>query len=67
MRLGSSEKRCDDLAAKLREMTNMYEKADHENKARAGEIVRLNNELDRFKMDNENMRRDNGKLSDDCR
>eukprot|EP00095_Tigriopus_kingsejongensis_P008176 snap_masked-scaffold405_size181423-processed-gene-0.12 protein:Tk08176 transcript:snap_masked-scaffold405_size181423-processed-gene-0.12-mRNA-1 annotation:"paramyosin " len=67
MRFNSSEKRCEDLAAKLREMTNLYEKVEHENKARAQEIVRLSNDMDRCKMDNENLRRDNGKLNDDCR
>lgn len=67
VRLSNSEKRCDDLAAKLREMTNLYERADQENKARAQEIVRLSNDMDRCKMENENLRRDNGKLNDDCR
>ena len=38
-----------------------------ENKARANEIVRLANDLDRSKMDNEGLRRDNGKLSDEVR
>ena len=64
-RLTVSERRGDDLAAKLREMTNLFEKADKENKARANEIVRLANDLDRSKMDNEGLRRDNGKLSDE--
>ena len=66
-RLIVSERRGDDLAAKLREMTNLFEKADKENKARANEIVRLANDLDRSKMDNEGLRRDNGKLSDEVR
>ncbi len=39
-KLTISERRSDDLAAKLREMTNLYEKTDHENKHRAQEIVR---------------------------
>lgn len=67
MKLQSSEKRCDELAAKLREMTNLYEKADRDSKARAQELVRLANDMDRCKMDNENLKRDNGKLADDCR
>lgn len=62
-----SNQRCDDLAAKLREMTNLYEKADRDAKVRAQELVKLANEYDRSKMDNENLRRDNGKLNDDCR
>ena len=66
-RLIVSERRGDDLAAKLREMTNLFEKADKENKARANEIVRLANDFDRSKMDNEVLRRDNGKLSDEVR
>ena len=63
----SSEKRCDELAAKLREMTNLYERADRDAKQRANEIVKLSNEMDRATMDNENLRRDNGKLADACR
>ena len=67
LRLKSSEARADDLAAKLREMTNLYEQTDRESKARAQEIVRLGNDLDRCKMDNEGLRRDNGKLADENR
>ena len=67
LRLKSSEARADDLAAKLREMTNLYEMTDRENKAKAQEIVKLGNDLDRCKIDNENLRRDNGKLADDNR
>ncbi len=66
-RLSEREKRSEELAIKLREMTNLFEKADHDNKARAQEIVRLSNELDRSKMDNDLLRRDNGKLSDESR
>ena len=66
-KLTISERRCDDLAAKLREMTNLYEKTDHESKQRAQEIVRLANDLDRAKIDNENLRASNGKLSDEVR
>merc|ERR1719507_2410235 len=66
-RLIVSERRGDDLAAKLREMTNLFEKAEKENKARANEILRLANDFDRAKMDNEGLRRDNGKLSDEVR
>jgi chromosome segregation ATPase len=67
MKLGMSEKRGDDLAAKLREMTNLYERADKENKQRAAEIVRLCNDMDRCKMDNEGLRGANGKLTDEVR
>ena len=35
LRLGSSDKTCNDLAVKLKEMTNLYEKADRDSKARA--------------------------------
>jgi chromosome segregation ATPase len=66
-KLTFSERRGDDLAAKLREMSSMYEKSDHENKARAGEIVRLCNDMDRCKMDNEGLRMGNGKLTDEVR
>lgn len=67
VKLIEREKRSEELAIKLREMTNLFEKADHDNKARAQEIVRLGNELDRAKMDNDLLRRDNGKLSDEAR
>jgi len=66
-KLTISEKRADDLAAKLREMTNLYEKTDRENKQRAQELVRLANEYDRAKIDNENLRAANGKLNDEVR
>ena len=46
-RLTVSERRGDDLAAKLREMTNLFEKADKDSKARAQEIVKLSNNMDR--------------------
>ena len=46
-RLNASEKKGDELAAKLREMTNLYERADKENKARAQDLVKLGNEMDR--------------------
>jgi uncharacterized coiled-coil protein SlyX len=45
IKLVEREKRSEELAIKLREMTNLFEKADHDNKARAQEIVRLANEL----------------------
>merc|ERR1712167_445618 len=61
------EKKVDELAVKLREMTNLYEKADRDSKARAGEIVRMGNEMDRLKMSNEVLSRDKGKLEDDCK
>merc|ERR1719180_374627 len=43
-KLGSSDKTCNDLAVKLKEMTNLYEKADRDSKARAQEVVRMGNE-----------------------
>merc|ERR1711936_1090850 len=43
----SSEKTCLDLSAKLKEMTNLYERADKDSKARANDIVKLGNEMDR--------------------
>lgn len=67
VKLVEREKRSEELAIKLREMTNLFEKADHDNKVRAQEVVRLGNELDRAKMDNDLFRRDNGKLSDEAR
>ena len=67
VKLTDREKRSEELAIKLREMTNLFEKADHDSKARAQEIVRLANELDRSKMDIDMLRRDNGKLADEGR
>merc|ERR1719376_1151729 len=66
-RVGAGDKKCDELAAKLREMTNLYERADKDNKARAQDLVRLGNEMDRVRMENEVLKRDKGKLEDDNR
>merc|ERR1719397_676722 len=63
----SSEKPCADLAAKLKEMTNLYEKVDRDNKARANDIVKLGNEMDRLKMANETLNRDKGVLGDEVK
>jgi len=67
LRCQASDKKCDELAAKLREMTNLYERADKDNKARAQDLVRLGNEMDRCRMENEVLKRDKGKLEDDNR
>merc|ERR1719400_2144226 len=67
MRIANGDKKIDELAAKLREMTNLYERADKENKARAQEVVRLGNEMDRCKMANETLSRDKAKTEDECR
>merc|ERR1712121_428111 len=56
-----------DLSAKLKEMTNLYEKADKDNKFRAGEIAKLGNEMDRLKMANETLTRDRGVLNDEVK
>ncbi|QQP41192.1 Paramyosin_ long formlike, partial [Caligus rogercresseyi] len=66
-KLNISEKRSEDLAIKLREMTNMYEKADNEVKARGQELIRLSNDMDRLKMDNGVLLKDRSKLEDECR
>merc|ERR1711983_425528 len=63
----SSEKSNIDLSAKLKEMTNLYEKADKDSKFRAGEIVKLGNEADRLKMANETLNRDKGVLADEVK
>merc|ERR1712045_229309 len=67
LRIANGDKKIDELAAKLREMTNLYERADKENKARAQAVVRLGNEMDRCKMANDTLSRDKGKLEDDLR
>merc|ERR1711981_332122 len=67
LRITVGDKKVDELAAKLREMTNLYERADKENKARAQEVVRLGNDMDRCKMSNETLTRDKGKLTDELK
>merc|ERR1712064_210117 len=49
------------------EMTNLYEKADRDSKARANEIVKISNEADRLKMANETLSRDKGVLADEVK
>ena len=48
LRCAASDKKIDELAVKLREMTNLYEKADRDSKARAAELVKLGNNMDRY-------------------
>ena len=52
-RLGSSDNTCNELAVKLKEMTNLYKKADRDSKARAQEVVKMGNEMDRVKLEDE--------------
>jgi len=51
----------------LKEMTNLYERADRDNKARAGEIVKLGNEMDRRNMSNETLNAHKSKLEDELK
>merc|ERR1719495_573722 len=44
MKLQTSEKTNADLGSKLKEMTNLYERADRDSKARAQEVVKVSNE-----------------------
>merc|ERR1712214_61828 len=67
VKIQNTERRCEDIAIKLREMTNLYEKSDKDSKARAQDIVKLGNELDRAKMDNEGLKRDRSKLEDELK
>lgn len=48
-------------------MTNLYERADRDNKARAGEIVKLGNEMDRLNMSNETLNAQKSKLEDELK
>merc|ERR1719464_1220107 len=66
-RFQNSERTCADLGTKLKEMTNLYEKADRDSKARANEIVKISNEADRLKMANETLNRDKGVLADEVK
>merc|ERR1712038_1875904 len=63
----NSERTCADLGTKLKEMTNLYEKADRDSKARANDIVKISNEADRLKMANETLNRDKGVLADEVK
>jgi len=67
LKLQGSEKTNADLGSKLKEMTNLYERADRDSKARAQDVVKLGNEMDRCKMSNEVLSRDKGKLEDDLK
>ena len=66
-RLGSSDNTCNELAVKLKEMTNLYEKADRDSKARAQEVVKMGNEMDRVKMANESLTAVKAKLEDELK
>merc|ERR1719362_1793309 len=66
-RFQNSERTCADLGTKLKEMTNLYEKADRDSKARANEIVKIANDADRLKMANETLNRDKGVLADEVK
>merc|ERR1719340_462515 len=61
------ERKSEDLAIKLREMTNLYEKSDKDSKARAQDIVKLSNELDRANMDNDGLKNAKAKLEDELK
>merc|ERR1719362_2695332 len=63
----NSERSNADLGTKLKEMTNLYEKADRDSKARANEIVKIANDADRLKMANETLNRDKGVLADEVK
>merc|ERR1711892_1572188 len=56
-----------ELTSKLQEMTNLYERADKDNKARGNEIVKLNNDMDRLAMGNQTLTQVKGKLEDDLK
>merc|ERR1712021_65950 len=63
----SIEKKSEEIAIKLREMTNMYEKCDKDSKMRAQEVVKLANELDRAHMDGDGLRNAKAKLEDELK
>jgi chromosome segregation ATPase len=67
VKIQSSDRRSEEIAIKLREMTNLYEKADKENKCRGQDIVKLANELDRAHMDGDVARKDRAKLEDELK
>merc|ERR1712243_193506 len=52
---------------KLKEMTNLWEKADKDSKARAAEVVKMGNEMDRMKMAHESLAQVKLKLEDELK
>merc|ERR1719429_510024 len=66
-KLQNSERSNADLATKLKVMTNLYEKADKDSKARAADVVKISNEADRLKMGNETLTRDKNTLADEVK
>merc|ERR1711962_989364 len=66
-KLTSSDKSCNDLSVKLREMTNLYERAAADSKAKANEVVKMGNEMDRYKMANESLNQMKIKLEDELK
>merc|ERR1719239_713526 len=48
-------------------MTNLYERADRDSKARAQEVLKIANEMDRLKMANESLTSVRGKLEDELK
>merc|ERR1712180_583314 len=66
-KLASSDKTCNDLSIKLKEMTNLWEKADKDSKARAAEVVKMGNEMDRMKMAHESLAQVKLKLEDELK
>merc|ERR1719220_3317810 len=61
------ERKSEEIAIKLREITNLYEKADKDSKVRAQDIVKLSNELDRAHMDNDGLKNAKSKLEDELK
>jgi len=66
-KLVDREKKFDELSARLREVTDLFERADHDTKVKGQEIQRLGSDVDRLRHENEALKRDNGKLSDEHR
>jgi len=67
LKIQNTERKCEEIAIKLREMTNLYEKADRDSKTRAQDVVKLSNELDRAHMDNDGLRHNKAKLEDELK
>merc|ERR1712051_249511 len=67
MKIVSIEKKSEEIAIKLREMTNMYEKCDKDSKMRAQEVVKLANELDRSHMVGDGLKNAKAKLEDELK
>ena len=63
----NSERSNADIATKLKEMTNLYKKADRDSKEHANEIVKISCEAERLRMASKTLTNDKGVLTDEVK